>query len=85
MAGTLKYTEDWQTLPWQEIERNVFRLQQRIYQAASWGDVKRVHACAQWTCWRFIIEMVIATITITKISPCCTDIATISSIARWYR
>ena len=43
MAGTLTYTEDWQTLPWKEIERNVFRLQQRIYQAASCGDVKRVH------------------------------------------
>jgi len=43
MAGALKYTEDWQTLPWQEIERNVFHLQQRIYQAASCGDVKRIH------------------------------------------
>lgn len=43
MAGTLKYTEDWQMLPWKEIERGVFRLQQRIYQAASCGDVKRVH------------------------------------------
>jgi RNA-directed DNA polymerase len=43
MADTLKYTEDWQTLPWKEIERNVFRLQQRIYQAAGRGDVKRVH------------------------------------------
>src|SRR5574341_2145554 len=41
MAG--KYTEDWQTLPWKEIEWNVFRLQQRIYQAASRGDVKRVN------------------------------------------
>ena len=41
MAGTLKYTEDWQALPWSEIERTVYRLQQRIYQAASCGDVKR--------------------------------------------
>jgi hypothetical protein len=29
--------------PWQEIERNVYRLQQRIYQAASRGDVRRIH------------------------------------------
>lgn len=43
MAGALKHTEDWRQLPWSEIERNVFRLQQRIYQAASCGDVKRVH------------------------------------------
>lgn len=43
MAGALKHTEDWRQLPWSEIERNVFRLQQRIYQAASCGNVKRVH------------------------------------------
>ena len=43
VAGALKHTEDWRLLPWSEIERNVFRLQQRIYQAASCGDVKRVH------------------------------------------
>jgi RNA-directed DNA polymerase len=43
MADTLTYTEDWQTLPWKEIERNVFRLQKRIYQAAKENNVKRVH------------------------------------------
>lgn len=43
MAGTKAYTEDWQTLPWKEIERTVFRLQKRIYQATSEDDVKRVH------------------------------------------
>lgn len=43
MAGTKMYTEDWQTLPWQQIERNVFRLQQRIYQATREGNVKGVH------------------------------------------
>lgn len=43
MAGVLKHTEDWRMLPWSEIERNIYRLQQRIYQAASRGDVKRVH------------------------------------------
>jgi RNA-directed DNA polymerase len=43
VADALKHTEDWNLLPWKEIERNVFRLQQRIYQAASRGDVKRVH------------------------------------------
>lgn len=43
MAGAWQHTEDWKLLPWSEIERNVFRLQQRIYQAASEDDVKRVH------------------------------------------
>ena len=36
-------TEDWQTLPWKKYPRNVFRLQQRIYQAARRGDWKRMH------------------------------------------
>jgi hypothetical protein len=28
------HTENWQTLPWKQFQRNVFRLQQRIYRAA---------------------------------------------------
>lgn len=36
-------TEDWATLPWKQLQRNVFRLQKRIYQAAGRGDRKRVH------------------------------------------
>ena len=43
MAGVLRHTEDWRMLPWSEIERNVYRLQQRIYQAANDDNVKRVH------------------------------------------
>ncbi len=37
-------TEDWTALPWKKYQRNVFRLQQRIYRAARRGDWKRVHA-----------------------------------------
>ena len=37
------HTEDWQTLPWKQFQRNVFRLQQRIYQAARRGDWQQVH------------------------------------------
>ena len=33
----------WNTIPWKKIERNVFKLQKRIYQASSRGDVNRVH------------------------------------------
>lgn len=33
----------WQDLPWRKIERNVFKLQKRIYQASRRGDTKAVH------------------------------------------
>lgn len=38
-----RHTEDWQALPWKEYQRNVYRFQKRIYQAARRGDWKRVH------------------------------------------
>lgn len=34
---------EWNTIPWQKLERRVFKLQKRIYQASSRGDVKKVH------------------------------------------
>jgi RNA-directed DNA polymerase len=43
MADVAIRTEDWQTLPWKQYQRNVFRLQKRIYQAARRGDWKRMH------------------------------------------
>jgi len=36
-------TEDWATLPWEQFQRNVCRLQRCTYQAARCGDRKRVH------------------------------------------
>jgi RNA-directed DNA polymerase len=35
--------EDWKSLPWKDIQWNVFHLQKRIYRAARRNDVKRVH------------------------------------------
>jgi RNA-directed DNA polymerase len=35
--------EDWKALPWRCIQRGVFRLQQRIYQAERRGEYKQVH------------------------------------------
>ena len=32
----------WNTLPWKHLQRNVFKLQTRIYRAACRGDVKTV-------------------------------------------
>lgn len=43
MARVAIHSEDWQTLPWRAYQRNVYRLQKRIYQAARRGDTKRVH------------------------------------------
>jgi RNA-directed DNA polymerase len=42
MADENNRTEDWQTLPWKKFQRNIFRLQKRIYQAQLRGDRKRV-------------------------------------------
>ena len=43
MTDTAMYTEEWHTLPWDKYQRNVFRLQQRIYRAERRGDPKQVH------------------------------------------
>jgi RNA-directed DNA polymerase len=43
MADVQKRTEDRKTLPWKAFQRNVFRLQKRIYQVQSRGDFTRVH------------------------------------------
>ncbi len=43
MAGVEKRTEGWQALHWEKFQRNVFRLQKRIYRATRRGDFKRVH------------------------------------------
>ena len=40
-AGTIP-TYRWQDLPWKPIEREVFRLQTRIYNAAQRGDERGV-------------------------------------------
>jgi RNA-directed DNA polymerase len=34
---------EWNELPWRKLERQVFKLQKRIYQAAQRGDVRAVH------------------------------------------
>ena len=41
-ARRRRHIEDRKSLPWKNIQRNVFRLQQRIYQAERRGDWKRV-------------------------------------------
>ena len=34
---------EWKTIPWQQVERSVFKLQKRIYRASVRGDVHTVH------------------------------------------
>jgi len=43
MADVTRHTEDWAALPWKQFQRNVYRLQKRIYQATRRGDFKRAH------------------------------------------
>ena len=43
MSTDSKPMYEWNTLPWGKIERQVFKLQKRIYQAELRGDVKAVH------------------------------------------
>ncbi len=42
MARVAILIEDWRTLPWKKFQRNVHRLQRRIYQAARRGERRRV-------------------------------------------
>ena len=35
--------DEWRVLPWKKYERQVFRLQKRIYRASSRDDVKTIH------------------------------------------
>lgn len=35
--------DEWKDIPWKQIERNVFKLQKRIYQASAKNDRKKVH------------------------------------------
>ena len=36
--------EDWAHIPWRKLEKKVYRLQKRIYQASLRGDEKAVHS-----------------------------------------
>lgn len=42
MTPVKQSSEVWQTLPWKKLQRNVFRLQKRIYQAKRRNDVRTV-------------------------------------------
>src|SRR5207302_9459655 len=42
--GTEYPIEDWAQIPWRKLERKVYRLQKRIYQASLRGDDKVVHS-----------------------------------------
>ena len=40
---TANLMDEWNALPWKQFERQVFKLQSRIYRASQRGDVKTVH------------------------------------------
>ncbi|WP_013322871.1 group II intron reverse transcriptase/maturase [Gloeothece verrucosa] len=41
-CGQTKPAIKWEDIPWRELERRIYKLQKRIYQAASRGDVRTV-------------------------------------------
>ena len=43
MTPAKKPSEVWKSIPWKKYQRNVFRLQKRIYRARKRGDVRTVH------------------------------------------
>src|SRR5256885_771897 len=43
MSATARPAYEWKDLPWRAIERRVFKLQRRIFQASGRGDVRTVH------------------------------------------
>jgi RNA-directed DNA polymerase len=43
MSTANKPVYEWNDLPWKAIEKRVFKLQKRIYQASLRGDTKTVH------------------------------------------
>jgi RNA-directed DNA polymerase len=43
MAEADRLSEEWQRLPWKQYQRNVYRLQQRIYRAKRRNQVRQVH------------------------------------------
>lgn len=43
VMNTVKPMYEWKDIPWQKVERNVYKLQKRIYKASRRGDVKIVH------------------------------------------
>lgn len=43
MTAVHKPMDEWKNVPWTEIERNVFKLQKRIYRASQKGERKKVH------------------------------------------
>jgi RNA-directed DNA polymerase len=44
MSTVARPVHEWKDLPWRTIERQVFKLQKRIYQASKRGEVKTVHS-----------------------------------------
>ncbi len=43
MNTALRPMYAWQDVPWRKVERAVFKLQKRIYQASRRDDIKTVH------------------------------------------
>jgi RNA-directed DNA polymerase len=43
MSTSEKMMYEWNDIPWRKLERNIFKLQNRIYQASCRGETQAVH------------------------------------------
>ena len=66
--------DGWNRIPWKKMQRNVFKLQQRIYQASRRGDIRTVH-----TLWKSITSFPKLKEGVRRETTCncCIDIVTI--------
>jgi len=48
MSTVVKPMYGWNTIRWRKVERRVFKLQTRIYQASSRGDGFVKERCGKW-------------------------------------
>ena len=49
--------DEWRTIPWQKLERRVYKLQKRIYRAANRGDVRTVRRLQRLTLEILVSQM----------------------------
>src|SRR6516164_1820857 len=65
MSTDLGQIYGWDSLPWCDIEADVFKLQRRIYQASARGDIKKVRSiqklllnnrAAKLLDWEWVLE-----------------------------
>jgi RNA-directed DNA polymerase len=63
VTPALQPSEVWKSIPWKKFQRNIFRLQKRIYRAKKRGDVRTIHNLQRlllrsWSAWFLAVRRV---------------------------